>query len=200
MCPVSGGAKLRAGFRRDQNHIMITSLAVHESITASISERSWYAAYTNPNHEKRVAKRLEARSVQYFLPLYKSTSVWKDRRVLIHRPLFPGYIFVCLPVRSGFGALQVPGVVRLVGFGERPSEIAGPEFDTLRAGVSSGVDIRPHPRVKVGARVRVCEGPFAGLRGTLLCERNSHRLVLTIPVIERSAVVEVDADSIEYDY
>lgn len=184
----------------DMNQTSVANLDCWVSAKAGVQPYSWYAAYTNPNHEKRVAGRLEARSLRYFLPLYKSTSVWKDRRVLIHRPLFPGYVFVCLPTNSGFSALQVPGVIRLVGFGGRPSEIPRTEIESLFQGMSKGIDIQPHPRVRVGARVHICEGPLIGLKGILLRERNSHRVIVTIPVIERSAVVEVDASSIEYDY
>jgi UTP-glucose-1-phosphate uridylyltransferase len=40
----------------------------------------WYAAYTWSRHEKSVAKQLEERRVNSFLPLYRSWHRWKDRR------------------------------------------------------------------------------------------------------------------------
>jgi transcription antitermination factor NusG len=166
--------------------------------SAQFVQPRWYAAYTISNHEKRVAARLEARSLQHFLPLYKSISKWKDRRALVHRPLFPGYVFVRLPNDSFLSVVEVPGVVRLVGFGGGPYQVPMQEIELLRAGLADGLDIQPHPLVKVGTRVRVCEGPLAGLEGILLRHNNSHRVILTVPVIERSAVVEVDARAIEY--
>src|SRR6267378_2705469 len=75
----------------------------------------WYAAYTSANHEKRVAEQLDVRSVEHFVPLYESVRRWKDRKVRLQLPLFPGYVFVRLVQRERLRVLQVPGVARLVG-------------------------------------------------------------------------------------
>src|SRR6266852_464107 len=76
----------------------------------------WYAAYTSANHEKRVAVQLKERAVENFLPLYESVRRWKDRRMKLQLPLFPGYVFVRLALRDRLRVLQIPSVVRLVGF------------------------------------------------------------------------------------
>src|ERR1043166_10057148 len=81
----------------------------------------WYAIYTCANHEKRVAAELEARAVENFLPLYHSLRRWKDRRVILNTPLFPGYVFVRLAMQDRVRVVQVPSVVRLVGFGGVPA-------------------------------------------------------------------------------
>src|SRR5437879_4081732 len=81
------------------------------------SEPQWYATYTIANHEKRVAQQLTVREVEHFLPLYASVRRWKDRRVQLALPLFPGYVFVRMRFRERLRVLQIPGVVRLVGFG-----------------------------------------------------------------------------------
>jgi len=54
----------------------------------------WYAAYTRSNHERRVADQLGKREVEHFLPEYESVRKWKDRKVRLQMPLFPGYVFV----------------------------------------------------------------------------------------------------------
>ncbi len=58
----------------------------------------WYAAYTFPRHEKRVAEHLVGRGVEFFLPQYETVRRWKDRRVRLSLPLFPGYVFVHVPL------------------------------------------------------------------------------------------------------
>jgi len=60
----------------------------------------WYVLYTFANHEKRVASELRARTVEHFLPLYRSVRCWKDRQVTLDLPLFPGYVFVHLALRD----------------------------------------------------------------------------------------------------
>src|SRR5436309_13034278 len=76
----------------------------------------WYAAYTCANHAKPVAAGLRARGVEHFLPLYGSVRRWKDRRVRLVLPLFAGYVLVRLPLVGPLRVLQIPMLVRLVGF------------------------------------------------------------------------------------
>src|SRR5256885_9453838 len=84
----------------------------------SMMRPHWYALYTRANHEKRVATELRERAVEHFLPLYRSVRRWKDRRVNLEMPLFPGYVFVRLALVDRLRVVQIPSAVRLVGFGE----------------------------------------------------------------------------------
>src|SRR5713226_7172936 len=113
-------------------------------------EPRWYAAYTSANHEKRVAVQLEERAVQHFLPLYESVRRWKDRRMKLQLPLFPGYVFVHLALRDRLQVLQVPGVAKLVGFNGAPAELPQEEMDALRASLADGIRAEPHPYLKIG--------------------------------------------------
>src|SRR5713226_1269473 len=92
----------------------------------------WYAVCTFSNHEKRVGDQLRERGVEHFLPLYESVRRWKDRRVQLQLPLFPGYVFVRMQVRDRLNALQVPGVVCLVSFNGLPTPLPESEMDALR--------------------------------------------------------------------
>jgi transcription antitermination factor NusG len=156
-------------------------------------EPHWYAAYTCPNHEKQVAVQLLERSVEHFLPLYEAVHRWKDRRVRLHLPLFPGYVFVRLALRDRLKVLRVPSVARLVGFGEHPVALPEHEIETLRTGLSGGFGAQPHPYLTVGRRVRIRSGPLAGMEGILLRKKSNFRVVLSINLIARSVAVEADA-------
>src|SRR5256885_10371866 len=96
----------------------------------------WYALYTCANHEKRVAAQLHARAVEHFLPVYSSVRRWKDRRVRLEFPLFPGYVFIRLALRDRWRVLEIPSVVRLVGFNGQPSALPAEEMEILRSGLS----------------------------------------------------------------
>jgi transcription antitermination factor NusG len=157
----------------------------------------WYAAYTRANHEKRVAEQLGVRSVEHFVPLYDSTRRWKDRKVRLQLPLFPGYVFVRLALRDRLRVLQVPGLARLVGFNGLPCALPDSEIEALKAGLASGVRAEPHPYLTVGRRVRVKAGPLAGMEGVLTRKRNGARFVLSLELIMRSVAVDVDALELE---
>lgn len=171
--------------------------ALSPQLPVDYCEPRWYAAYTSANHEKRVAEQLGARSVEHFLPAYSSTRRWKDRRVVLDMPLFPGYVFVRIPLQKRLSVLQVPGVARLVGFGGLPVALPGEEIDALRAGLAGGIPAEPHPYLKVGRRARIKEGPLAGLEGILLRWKGNWRVVLSLELIQRSIVVDIDAYALE---
>jgi transcription antitermination factor NusG len=163
------------------------------ALPAPSPEPRWYAAYTCANHEKRVAAELGARGVEHFLPLYSSMRRWKDRRVQLQFPLFPGYVFVRLALRDRQRVVQVPSVVRLVGFGGLPTPLPDTEVDIMRSGLSQSLRAEPHPFLTVGRRVRITGGPFAGLEGILKRKRSNLRVVVSLALIQRSVSVEVSA-------
>lgn len=177
-----------------------TTTVVPESTTARALEwrdvyfeLRWYAAYTSANHEKRVSDQLHARGIEHFLPLYTSIHLWKDRRVRLQLPLFPGYVFVRLPLAERLRVLELPGVARLVGFGERPVPLPELEINTLRGAMCGRANARPHPYLAVGRRVLIQSGPLAGMKGILLRKKGDCRVVLSLELIQRSIAVEANA-------
>jgi transcription antitermination factor NusG len=178
-----------------------TALQVNSSdrivLPAAYLEQHWYAAYTCANHEKRVERQLVERQAEHFLPLYRSMRRWSDRRVQIDLPLFPGYVFVRLALRDRLRVLEIPSVVRLVGFNGHPAVLPDKEIEALRTGVAANLRTEPHPYLKVGQRVRVKCGPLEGMEGILIRKKNALRLVLSIDLIMRSASAEVEAGDLE---
>ena len=159
---------------------------------AGYCEARWYAAYTSANHEKRVAGQLQVRNVEHFLPTYSSVRRWKDRRVTLQMPLFPGYVFVRMALRDRLQVVQVPGVARLVGFDGTPAALPEEEIAALRASLASGVRAEPHAYLTAGRRVRVKGGPLEGLEGIVIRKKKRLRLVISLDLIGRSAAVEID--------
>jgi transcription antitermination factor NusG len=159
----------------------------------AMDQPHWYALYTCANHEKQVAAELEARTVEHFLPLYSSVRRWKDRRVTLDLPLFPGYVFVRLALPDRLRVVQIPSVARLVGFGGLPVALPDAEIAILRSGLSERLRAGPHAFLAVGRRVRIIGGPFAGLEGVLERRKNNLRVVVSLDLIRTSVAVDVDA-------
>jgi transcription termination/antitermination protein NusG len=156
------------------------------------SKPHWYAAYTCANHEKRVVEQLGLRKVENFLPLYASVRRWKDRRVTLELPLFPGYVFVRMALRDRLQVQQVPGVARLVGFDGMPAALPDQEIEALRTSLGSAVRAEPHPYLSAGRRVRMKSGPLAGLEGVVVRRKKRVRFVVSMELIQRAVAVEVD--------
>jgi transcription antitermination factor NusG len=178
---------------------MQTQLSLRDSLPAyDIGvEAYWYAAYTCPNHEKKVAEQLDRRNIEQLLPLYHSIRQWKDRKVRLARPLFPGYVFVRIPARQRLRVLEVPGVARLVGFGNEPARLPDEDIRSIQCCMAGEVRVEPYPYPCIGKRVRVKNGPLCGLTGFVVRAKNRTRLVLSIDLIRSSATVEAEQIDVE---
>src|SRR5258708_7928326 len=169
----------------------------HGTLSTDSLQLRWYAAYTCANHEKRVREQLEQRSVESFLPVYETVRRWKDRRMQLQMPLFPGYVFVRMALADRLRVLQVPSVVHLVGFNGHLSPLPDEEIEGLKKGLAGGVRAEPHPFLTVGRRVRLKSGPLAGMQGILLRRKGKFRVVISIDLIQRAVAVDAEATDVE---
>ena len=156
----------------------------------------WYAAYTSSRHEKTVAEHLRQREVECFLPLYETVRRWKNGRHRVQLPLFPSYVFVRMGLRDKLRVLQVPGLAQLVSFQGSPAVLPDAEIETLRSALAAGVPAQPYRYLSVGSRVEICCGPLQGMKGILLRHQGQFRVVLSVEMIMRSIVVEVEATDV----
>jgi transcription antitermination factor NusG len=168
-----------------------------ELASSEAPESGWYALYTYPRHEKRIAEQIENRRLCCFLPLYRSVRRWKDRRKEIDQVLFPGYVFVQMALEDKLKVLQLPGVVRLVTCKGCPVPVSAGEIETLRDRLSRGAKLEPHPYLRTGRRVRVRRGPLEGLEGVIVRRKESCRFVFSIDLIQRSVAVDIDEADLE---
>jgi len=168
----------------------------YDSQQLEYAQSKWYVLFVRSNQEKRVALHLRDREVEHFLPAYESVRQWRDRKVKLLNPLFPGYVFVRLPLTERLRAISVPNVVNLVGTRDIPSVISDEEIDWIKRGIESG-SARPESHLKAGSRVVIKAGPMAGMEGILLRTQNSTRILISLNSISRAFTVEVDADLVE---
>ncbi len=157
----------------------------------------WYAAHTNPRAERVVTAYLTGYGIENYLPLYRKLTKWRNgQRVELELPLFPGYVFVRIPLTNRRGVLEIPGIVSLCSSGTVPVPVGDDEIEILRAGLSQAV-AEPHPFLAVGDRVRIKAGPFSGLEGFLVQKRGTYRFVLSIDLMMQSVSLEVNAFDVE---
>ncbi|MDJ0761664.1 MAG: UpxY family transcription antiterminator [Myxococcota bacterium] len=163
--------------------------------------RSWYAVHIKSNREQKTAAFLKDRGVVLFLPTYRVVSSRSDRRVTLVKPLFAGYLFVHVDYRAPerVQVLKAPGTVRIVGFGDNPTPVDDEIIESLKILVGAGKDqIRPHPLVKVGHRVRVRSGPFTGATGILhQTQGRKTQLVVEIEFLGRAVAVPISDEQLE---
>jgi transcription antitermination factor NusG len=145
-----------------------------------------------------VARHLEVRSIEHFLPLYKSVRAWKNGcKVPVQFPLFPNYIFVRTEQRLASHLRDVPGLLAFVGPSRAATPIPDNEIEWLQRDVPQR-KFEPHPYLISGSRYRIVSGPLAGAAGILVRKTNHGlRVVLSVDLIRQSVAVEVSGSEIE---
>ena len=161
-------------------------------------EVTWYAVYTRSRHEKMVAEELWTKQTESFLPLREVISQWKDRRKRVQLPLFPGYLFVRVPIKERrLDILKVPSVVRIVGFNSGAAPVPDEQIQGVKTLVFSTLEFDPYPYLAAGDRVEIIRGALKGLRGILLEKKNRYKFILSVDLIQQSVACEIDAADVE---
>ena len=151
----------------------------------------WYAAYTQPRHEKSVEKHLRMREIETYLPLHREIRRWNGRQVQLELPLFTSYVFVRLPLTERLKALEHPSVVSIVSFGGSIAAIPDTDIESLRHALSHR-KAEPYPYFIPGKRVCIHSGPLAGLEGIILRKKGSLRMIVSVDFLQRSIAVDLE--------
>jgi transcription antitermination factor NusG len=154
----------------------------------------WYAVRVRSRSESLVDQVLNGKGFETFLPTYRSKRVWSDRTVELDQPLYPGYVFCRFEFERRLPILQSVGVVDIVSAGREPLPIPESDILTVRRIVDSQLRSSPWPFLRTGQRVEIHKGPLRGIEGILLVQKKNYRLVVSIPLLQRSVNVEIEGD------
>lgn len=164
-------------------------------------EAGWYVIHTCCHHEVRVEGRLQQIGMEVFLPRIKVVRRWRDRKKTLHIPLFPGYLFVhdALEISPHYyEILKVPGVVRVLGGKNGLTPVDRETIDSIKISVASDRPYYPWPKLLKGKRVRVVEGPLAGVTGIVLEHKDKKRkVIIEVELFQRSMAVELEDEVVE---
>ena len=130
---------------------------------------SWYAVYTKPFWEKKVADLLTVAGIESYCPLQKSERQWSDRKKIIYTPLFRSYVFVHVNEKTIPCVKQVTGVVYFVNFLGRPAAIRDVEIDTIKKFHNEYENIEVKKAdFAIHDNVRIIGGPLMNLEGNVI--------------------------------
>jgi len=183
--------------RRGFNTVTQSNTTNGDFLNSTFARHPWYALQVRPRFEKVVATILRDKGYEEYLPCYKSRRRWSDRSKTIELPLFPGYTFCRVDVLNKLPVLVVTGVMSIVGIAKLPTAITDEEINSIKRVVGSSLSYTPWPSVRAGQSVCVVRGPLTGLEGTVIEVRSSLRLILSLPLLQRSISVEIDDDCVQ---
>jgi transcriptional antiterminator RfaH len=124
--------------------------------------KRWYALYTKPRKEHQVNNILQGQGIETYLPTVRRKIRRRDRpdRVVY----FPCYLFarVDFRVTPRSSIAWMPGVRRIVGFGQQPAVVDDKIVALIRRRLGDMEEVG-YGQLKQGDRVRITAGPLRDL-------------------------------------
>ena len=156
----------------------------------NVTDRRWFALYTKARQEKSLAREMHKQCIPFYLPLVKKTSISRGRKRVSLAPLFGGYVFLFAADEERVRCLATNRISRVLPV-EQPEQLV---FDLrqFRQLIAASAPLTIEARLAPGRRVRVRQGAFAGLEGTVLKRRGETRLLVAINFLQKGASVEID--------
>jgi len=170
-------------------------------VDAKCEPQQWFAVWTRNRCEPKVRQTLSAKGLEVFVPSIRQASRRRDRRVMLDRPLLPGYALLRFaPSRAAYlQVMSTDGVVRILG--ERwdsLSPVPDEEVEAIRRIVTTAQNAGSVPWLRQGDRVRILAGPLQGLEGFVQDWRSGRaRFVISVDLLQRSVGVEVASEILE---
>jgi transcription antitermination factor NusG len=169
------------------------------SITSSETQQKtarlpWFAVQVRCSGESVVSKLLAFKEFETYLPTYRVVRRFCDRNKALDLPLFSGYLFCRIDPAQRLPVLITPGVAGILGVGRVPVPIPDREIIAIETALKSGLSVRPHPYLREGDKVLITEGPLRNVEGVLLSHKNSYRVIVNVPLLQRAVSVELERD------
>ena len=144
------------------------------------NEQYWYALYTRPRWEKKVAGLLEQKGIECYCPLNKVTRQWTDRKKVVLEPIFKTYVFVKIADEKKWDLKKVNGIVNFVYWLGKPAQIREEEINTIKKFLNEFSNIQiEQMEIKPNSRVRIKQGILMNYEG-ILVEVNGTRAKVRI--------------------
>ena len=161
------------------------------------TDESWYAVYTRPRWEKKIAAQLTEKGVINFCPLNNVLRQWHDRKKLVAEPLFTCYIFVRINLKDQLEVLQTNGVMNFVYWLGKPAVIKDVEIERIRDFVFHHQNISIEKiRLQINDKVKILSGPFVAQEGHIIALK-SKSVKLYLPSLGLALCAEVERSNIE---
>ena len=131
---------------------------------------NWYAVYTKPRWEKKVARLLEERGIENYCPLNKTIRQWSDRKKIILEPIFKSYVFVKVEEDKKWELKKINGILNFVYWLGKPALIRESEIETIKKFLNefTDVQVREQTGLKVNSKVRILQGVLMNYHGLLI--------------------------------
>jgi transcriptional antiterminator RfaH len=168
---------------------------VTESISPPAAEAAWLVCHTKPRCEKKFAALLSAEKFEHYLPLVQSVRRYAQQTKKFTKPLFPGYVFACVPLERKALIYQQDLLARAITVDDQPKFLR--QLADVRTIVASGFELSVMPLLTKGRRVKITGGPLYGLEGFVDNASHPQGVVLSVDVLQKGLLVKVPIENLQ---
>jgi len=164
------------------------------------TEKSWYVLRVRSQAERLVQVSLNHKQFEVLNPTYQALSIRQDRRKVLTRPIFKGYMFIRTLLNSEchLEILKTPGVVEILKSPSGPTPVPDSQVENVRLLEKYVGDCFFGADFEVGDSVFVREGPLTGLRGVI--DRLDHKkLHIHVDAITGSVMIDVEPHKVQLE-
>lgn len=154
---------------------------------------NWYVIHTFPQHEKKIHAALVQHKIENYLPLKSEIRQWSDRRKKLEVPLFPNYLFVKINLKERHRVVGIPGVLKFLSTGSKPSIILERDIDLIKKLAMENIEVTDE-YINLNDIVMITSGPLKGVTGLLVYRKGNTRLLVEIDGIKKSVLVEISPE------
>ena len=160
-------------------------------------DKMWYAVYTKPRWEKKVAGLLTRKRIENYCPLNRVQRQWSDRKKIVMEPLFQSYVFVYISINEHSKVRETSGILNFVYWLQKPAIIRNEEIDVIKKFLNEYHHIQLEKSVvNLNDKVRIIGGPLMSREGNVLEVKNKTVKVL-LPTIGYALVAEIEKINLE---
>lgn len=162
--------------------------------TSAVSRRGdWYLVQCKPKQDERAEENLVRQGYECSRPLCSRERLLRGKRQLVQESLFPGYLFIHMPLGANWAPIRSSrGVARVVAFGGQPLPVSQQLVEQLQSRALTAV-VSPF---KPGDKVTVKEEGFSGLDSIFMCMDGEERVILLINLMNRQQQISLPLASI----
>ena len=162
------------------------------------NQAHWYAVYTKPRSEKKLAHRLNDKVIEAYLPMRRTLRQWSDRKKMVDELLITSYVFVNIFQENYFEVLNTPGAVKYIWFCGKPATIPVNQIQALKLILNQDLDIDcVSSGLPQGTVVKVISGPMKGLTGELLNHAGKHKVMIRLDHLDKALLLTISPHLLE---
>lgn len=152
--------------------------------------KQWYALYTRPKSEKKVAETLGKTGITTYCPLQKTRKRWHDRYKIIEEPVFRSYVFVNIQDQERADVLSDSNVLNFVRHCGKPAVIRDNEIIDIQKFLGEYVGCSfTLSSSAVNDVVRIEEGAFTDYTGVVV-KKLKHKACIRLELFNAYLIAE----------